>query len=437
MPPPHFAALRLSASTLAIAGLGCVEADPNPLKPLASVTTPHDAYSSDPGQNTPDLIDFDHGSPILDPDSSTTITDSGPEPTDWAPTDPPPDEGTPPPPDAGPPPTDPGAPPPPDEGPPPAPDDGPPPAPDPGPPPDPDPPGPTIPEVCYPGPNNTWDVCFDLVPASSINDPDYVWPNAGSAPDPVQYAAPKWLLALDTAPGATKLAQNFALDEFMQAYKGPWAVYSPQAVVHWQAIRSALGVPLHVNSGFRSPGYNSGLDGAATFSRHMYGDAADVTTKGATSLQAIADACYAESADFVKVYTGHVHCDWRYDPLDPGFWAAAAKPGASKPGVGAPADEPAGGGDWPDASVEAPDVVVAGERAVFRAHWTGFDEGTPWTRWEITGPAGEAVIEPATTLTWVFEVPGRHTITWELGGCTSGKIDFVVGHVPPGGGLRP
>jgi len=203
--------------------------------------------------------------------------------------------------------------------------------PDAGPPPDTQPPEPDIPpdppdppsvETCYPGPANSWDVCFDLVPLADIADPAYSWPNPAGSPDPIQYAEPNWLLDLNAASGSTKVAANFALNELMSATKGQWGVFSPQAVFKLQQVRTDLGVPLHVNSGFRSPGYNSGIDGAAKYSRHQFGDAVDVTTKGATSLATIEQACKQNDASFTLMYDTHVHCDWRNLPLDIGYWSA-------------------------------------------------------------------------------------------------------------------
>ena len=50
--------------------------------------------------------------------------------------------------------------------------------------------------------------------------------------------------------------------ELMQPEKGQWALFSPAALMRIQKIRESLGVPLFVNSAFRSPGYNAGIDDA-------------------------------------------------------------------------------------------------------------------------------------------------------------------------------
>ncbi len=198
------------------------------------------------------------------------------------------------------------------------------------------PPPPQAPEACYPGPNNTWDLCFPLTPLDAIDDPDYVYPSDALSGQPTwlqgNYAAPTHVLDLSTVDPDTKLALNFKVKELMQPEKGPFGIFQPHAVAALQAVRQMLGSPLFVTSGYRSPGYNAGIDGAAPFSRHQFGDGVDVYSE-THSLEAVIEACCANGAWFVKLYASHVHCDWRADPLDGGFWsglpAAPNKPTGS------------------------------------------------------------------------------------------------------------
>lgn len=284
------------------------------------------------------------------------------------------------------------------------------------------PPVPSAQEACYPGVSGAWDLCFPLVPASAILVGGYSYPSGGPS---TQYTPPTHFLDLDGVDTAAKLAPSFALGELMQAYKGRYAVYSPKTVAHWQAVRGALGTAVAVTSGYRSPGYNAGISGAATFSRHMYGDAADVTTNGATSLSAIKNACYAEGADFVQVYTSHVHCDWRNDTLDGGFWGpvGAGKPGAH-PGHDTDGAEPgAADSASPDAWIDPPTHAPApGDAVLLSAEWIGFDEGTPWVSWRVTGPGTALTIEPTPNV--AFEVPtaGDYVVSWEVGGQIAGEL---------------
>jgi uncharacterized protein YcbK (DUF882 family) len=51
-----------------------------------------------------------------------------------------------------------------------------------------------------------------------------------------------------------------------------------------EVLRSALGVPLHINSGYRCPARNRKV-GGATRSRHLAGDAADLAARGYTGAE--------------------------------------------------------------------------------------------------------------------------------------------------------
>jgi hypothetical protein len=276
---------------------------------------------------------------------------------------------------------------------------------------------PNQPTACYQGITNSWKVCFALTPKSQLGVSGYNYPGGG--PGSKQYTPPTYFLDLESAYAKSKLAKNFVLNEFMQSWKGKFAVYSPQAVAHWQTIRNALGVALYVNSGFRSPKYNSGLDGAATYSRHMFGDAADVTAKGAVSLNTIKNKCNNQGADYVSVYTSHVHCDWRNDPLDKAFWTGS---GAAKPGAHAHSNETEA-----TAWVELSSYEPALGNAVFASmRHSGFDEGIPWVSWELTGPNTHRLFGPLESLAFVAEVAGIYSLRWEVAGYLSGEETIVV-----------
>ncbi len=98
-----------------------------------------------------------------------------------------------------------------------------------------------------------------------------------------------------------------------------WAIFS--IAQHCENIRTAMGCPLTVNSGYRSPIHNANIGGAAN-SRHMYGDAVDFAVQdfnndgqtNQTDWQMLADECENEGATYVEPYsmTGTwVHADWR------------------------------------------------------------------------------------------------------------------------------
>ena len=189
-------------------------------------------------------------------------------------------------------------------------------------PPTPGPPTPVPPpttDACYLGANSAGTTCLATV---SINGAGSAYTYPAPLNGSTQYARPLRVLDLNAHPGSTQLAPNFRLDEFAQAHKGRYAVVQPHAVARVQAVRNQVGA-LRVNSGYRSPGYNSGISGAATWSRHMYGDGFDFSPMAA-SLTATRSACEAQGAGFTRLYTSHIHCDWRNSALSTAFFAYVA-----------------------------------------------------------------------------------------------------------------
>ncbi len=252
---------------------------------------------------------------------------------------------------------------------------------------------PERPQVCYPGRGGGWNACVDLVDYRSAWGSDYAYPDpyGGSA----QYAQPTRFVDLYDADPDLAVAANFVLEELMSWRKGQYGVFQSHVVEHLQALRDASGGSITVNSGYRSPGYNAGV-GGVTHSRHMYGDAADMVPSG-TSLQGLADLCYAEGAGYVGMYSSFVHCDWRDDPLDPAFY-----PG-SRSGEGAS----------PPLPIHSARVVRDGTGAL-TAPATGFDEGEPYRLWRAWGSDGALLIE--TTGAHLEPPAGAASVVVEVGG---------------------
>jgi len=107
------------------------------------------------------------------------------------------------------------------------------------------------------------------------------------------------------------------MSELAEPHKGRWAIIQPHLIDALQGIRDEVG-PIVIGSGYRSPAYNRQVGGTA-FSRHQYGDAADIYGLHA-SMYDIRNACEAQGASYIEVYDSHVHCDWRDVPLDQGFY---------------------------------------------------------------------------------------------------------------------
>jgi hypothetical protein len=201
-------------------------------------------------------------------------------------------------------------------------------------------------------------------------------------------------LDLNAHPGTTMLAPNFRLDEVAQTWKGRYAVVQPGAIGRLQAVRNQVGA-LVVNSGYRSPGYNSGV-GGATWSRHMYGDGFDLDPSSA-SLTALQSACQANGAGYTQVYATHVHCDWRSDTVSVAFYGT--------PFWGGPAFVLAD-------SLPTVDAELVWDGEVWTAPAFGWDEGEPLREWvaldaddyAIAIGTGETFSPPAGTATvevWV------------------------------------
>lgn len=187
---------------------------------------------------------------------------------------------------------------------------------------------PRPPEACYPG-IQTKPVCFSLVQRTTIGEGKTLYNYPDPSLDPSfprsfnkdQYLPPDRLLDLRTVAASLPLSAHFERDELMQenATRGFYGLFSIQALTRLEAIRTELGRSLVITSGYRSPGYNSQVDGSAQWSRHTYGDAADFHMPG-VSLKKLAETCMKHGASFYQLYKSHVHCDWRNASLDRTFY---------------------------------------------------------------------------------------------------------------------
>ena len=171
--------------------------------------------------------------------------------------------------------------------------------------------------------------CLGVKSSSEIEDPQkqYSYPNPKDYPKDElrdQYRAPYAFLDLHKISGTTALSKNLLLQDFAIPEKGRYALVLPALVEAVQKIRSRLGPGLKITSGYRSPGYNSDIDGSATWSRHTYGDAVDLQHSN-KSLRQMKNACVAQNATFYLLYSKHIHCDWRAVPLDPAFYPPTRK----------------------------------------------------------------------------------------------------------------
>ena len=220
-------------------------------------------------------------------------------------------------------------------------------------------------KACFLGADGSGNTCFEvtnLPPGTS----GYNYPAPYKGND--NYRAPIAYLDLEAIDGNTKIAPNFKLSEVAQTWKGRYAVVQPHAIAGLQKFRDSLG-GIKVNSGYRRPAYNSSV-GGADHSRHMYGDAFDLDPISA-SLNSLENACTANGGKLVE-YSSHVHCDFRYDAVDPAFFGVAAASGIGlEPEYNAEIEEQ--DGEWQAVDLE------------------GFDEGEPVLRWSALDADGEVI----------------------------------------------
>ena len=127
--------------------------------------------------------------------------------------------------------------------------------------------------------------------------------------------------SLSSAVRQERVTANFKLNEYIlipERNRDHRAYIDAEITLHAQELRDAWGGPLILSSTFRSPEYNHRI-GAATFSRHMYGDAVDIkssSTSMAQNLYNLArylEVSYLEPADLTIVgkNTPWIHLDDR------------------------------------------------------------------------------------------------------------------------------
>lgn len=84
--------------------------------------------------------------------------------------------------------------------------------------------------------------------------------------------------------GDTKLSQNFTVREFACNDGSDLILIDPLLVEYLQALREHVGMPVRINSGYRSPAYNRRVKGAKD-SFHTRGQAADIWVSNNTPRQ--------------------------------------------------------------------------------------------------------------------------------------------------------
>lgn len=116
--------------------------------------------------------------------------------------------------------------------------------------------------------------------------------------------------------GSKKLSGNFKVSEFACKDGSDAVLVAPRLVMVLQTIRDHFGAAVTINSGYRTPQYNTKVGGVAQ-SQHCYGTAADITVKGQTP-EAVAAYARTIMPDWggVGIYKSFTHIDVRETKAD-------------------------------------------------------------------------------------------------------------------------
>ena len=111
--------------------------------------------------------------------------------------------------------------------------------------------------------------------------------------------------------GEEKLSANFRVREFACSDGTDPVFISPSLIKVLQQVRDHFAAPVTINSGYRTPGHNKKVDGAA-YSQHQYGTAADIQVKGVAPAEvaAFAETLLPDSGG-IGIYGTFTHVDVR------------------------------------------------------------------------------------------------------------------------------
>ena len=118
--------------------------------------------------------------------------------------------------------------------------------------------------------------------------------------------------------GAKRLSSNFQVKEFACKDGSDAVLVAPRLVMVLQSIRDHFGKAVNINSGYRTPQYNTKVGGVDQ-SQHCYGTAADITVKG-VEVETVAACARKIMPDWGGVGSykaqGFTHIDVREDRSD-------------------------------------------------------------------------------------------------------------------------
>lgn len=107
-----------------------------------------------------------------------------------------------------------------------------------------------------------------------------------------------------------RLAQHFKAEEFRCKDKTKEFLWAPELLGILETIRNHFNAPVIINSGYRTPSWNSKVNGAPN-SYHCKGMAADIVVKGHSSKEVAEYADSIMEQGGIIRYTNFVHVDVR------------------------------------------------------------------------------------------------------------------------------
>jgi uncharacterized protein YcbK (DUF882 family) len=108
-------------------------------------------------------------------------------------------------------------------------------------------------------------------------------------------------------PELYRVSRNFTLAEYRSKDHADLVLIHPALILALQAIRDHTGRSVTINSGYRSPAWNTAI-GGATNSLHVKGMAADIVIRGMTPLE-VASLAHDMGLGGIKAYQAFTHID--------------------------------------------------------------------------------------------------------------------------------